>query len=80
MYVCLCNPFTDRDVKEHLETLCDCARVKDVYTACSGGEAMNCGSCACALKQMVDHHNNTRSINTISINLKKAVYNLEDAV
>lgn len=66
MYVCICNPFTETDVIDHLESHGQKTRVKDVYAACSGGEKMNCGSCSCDLKQMVDTHNNGLTIGEIS--------------
>ncbi len=72
MYVCLCNPFTDNDVNRHLSTTVGKTSVKEVYAACSGGEKMNCGNCACDLKQMVDGHNNTKTISQISQDMEKA--------
>ncbi len=66
MYICICNPFTDKDVKKHLNTHGEKTTVSKVYSACSGGEKMNCGNCACDLKSMVIHHNNAMTIETIS--------------
>lgn len=59
MYICLCNPFSDRQVREHLEKKSGTARVADVYHACSGGEKPNCCSCMKTLKEIVKSHNNT---------------------
>lgn len=59
MYVCLCNPFTDRDVKAALES--DALPRKtaaSVYKACSGGQKPCCGSCVCVIKDMVAGHKN----------------------
>ncbi len=71
MYVCICNPFTDKDVNAYLVTKTGKTNTKDVYTACSDGESMNCGTCACELKKMVDTHNNTQTIKALSDTLDK---------
>jgi len=72
MYVCICNPFTDKDVQKHLDTDTPHQRtkIKDVYKSCSGGEEMNCGTCACTLKKMVDTHNNAITISELSNQIK----------
>lgn len=58
MYVCLCNPFSDKKVSKHLEGQGDKkARVADVYSNCSGGETPNCCQCLETLKDMVKTHN-----------------------
>lgn len=64
MYVCLCNPFTDRDVKAALDTLCPGEKktAGAVYKACTGGQKPCCGSCVCVLKEMVANHNNAASL------------------
>ena len=66
MYICICNAFTDQDVQDHLDDLGQKTRTEDVYTACSGGGEMRCGSCQCDLKAIVDMHNNTMTIREIS--------------
>lgn len=71
MYICICNPFSDRDVRDFLDQTDNKVTLKTAYRACSGGEDMNCGSCACELKRMVDHHNNAITIGEISANLSK---------
>ncbi len=70
MYICLCNPFTDKDVQEHLGDTGK-TTVKEVYAACSGGESMNCCSCACEMKAIVDTHNNALTINALSDQMQK---------
>lgn len=72
MYVCLCNPFTDKDVAAHLSASGK-STIKSVYSACSGGEKMNCGNCACDLKSMVDTHNNTLTISDLSKKMDQAL-------
>lgn len=63
MYVCLCNPFTDRDVKAALEAPCAGKKTTaSVYKACSGGQKPCCGSCVCVLKEMVANHNNAATL------------------
>jgi len=71
MYICICNPFTDKDVTNHLGTSNTKTSVKQVYAACSGGEKMNCGTCACDLKSMVDQHNNALTIGHINNQMEK---------
>ena len=57
MYVCLCNPFTDRDVKAVLDDKSVTRKTAaTVYKACTGGAKPCCGSCVCVLKEMVANH------------------------
>jgi len=57
MYVCLCNPFTDKDVQRALESPEIRNTPAQIYKTCSGGKGPNCGSCMCFVKDMiVDHH------------------------
>ncbi len=78
MYVCICNPFTDHDVLDHLEGLEGTTRVRDVYAACSGGEDMNCGTCACALKSLVDDHNGRIVVCQMSAQLKVSAEKIKE--
>lgn len=73
MYVCICNPFTDKDVTKHLESHGQKTTVSRVYSACTEGEKMNCGNCACDLKTMVAHHNNALTIETLSDKMEKVI-------
>lgn len=61
MYVCLCHPFSDKKVKEHLSNTDGRATVSNVYGACSDGNKPECCSCLQSLKDMVKSHNRTRS-------------------
>ncbi|MGZ9097263.1 MAG: (2Fe-2S)-binding protein [Micavibrio sp.] len=65
MFVCSCNPFNDKAVKECLSKAGDgkSVRVADVYRACSGGAKPQCGSCLPTLKAMVTDHNNAAAVN-----------------
>lgn len=57
MYVCMCNPFTDKDVKTALSNPDIRNTPAQIYKCCSGGQSPNCGSCICMVKDMiVDHH------------------------
>lgn len=57
MYVCICNPFTDKDVKQALENPDVRNTPAQIYKCCSGGGRPNCGTCLCEIKDMiVDHH------------------------
>lgn len=59
MYICLCHPFSDKKVREHLSTTQGKATVSNVYGACSNGEKPECCSCLQSLKDMVKTHNRT---------------------
>lgn len=55
MYVCLCNPFTDKDVKDALDS--GAARTAgQVYKTCSGGQKPCCGTCLCMVRDIVKGH------------------------
>lgn len=56
MMVCLCHPFSDKKVKDHLENG-GCSKMSSVYSTCSGGEKPNCCTCLETLKDMVKTHN-----------------------
>lgn len=58
MYVCLCNPFTDKDVAAALKDSSVRKTPAQVYKACSGGEKPCCGTCLCVVRDMVANHNN----------------------
>lgn len=63
MYVCCCNPFSDKKVKECLDKAGDkSVRVAEIYRACSGGAKPQCGSCLPTLKNMVTEHNNAAAV------------------
>ncbi len=59
MFVCLCNPFNDTAVKEHLAAIPhEKTTARDIYNACSGRKKPNCGQCIRnKLNQMVKEHN-----------------------
>lgn len=59
MYVCICNAFNDKRVKEHLKSQNGAARVADVYHACSDGKSPQCCRCIQTLKDLVTAHNDT---------------------
>ena len=57
MYICLCNPFSDRDVQDYLKENPDCpATAGKVYRACSGGQSPQCCTCLQTLKDMLSEH------------------------
>ncbi len=57
MYVCLCNPFSDKDVTNALNNPDVRNTPAQIYKACSDGATPCCGSCVCVIKDMiVDHH------------------------
>lgn len=71
MYICICNPFTDKDVKKHLSSRATKTTPGKVYSACTNGEKVNCGNCTCELKSMVDHHNNALTIKELNGEMQK---------
>lgn len=56
MYICYCNPFTDKDLDKALEDKDIRKTASSVYKACSGGETPCCGSCICEVKERVKDH------------------------
>lgn len=62
MYICICNAFSDKKVKEHLDKSQGKARVGDVYRSCSGGENPNCCQCLETLKDIVKTHNRKQTV------------------
>lgn len=59
MYVCCCNPFSDKAVKAHFEENAKDRRatVSELYNACSGGAKPQCKTCLPTLAEMVKDHN-----------------------
>lgn len=61
MYICLCHPFSDRDVKKYLEDNAGKpASVSKVYRACTSGERPQCCTCIQTLKDMIASHGEAR--------------------
>jgi bacterioferritin-associated ferredoxin len=61
MMICLCNPFSDKKVREHLDKG-GCCKVSSVYSACSGGEKPQCCTCLATLKDMVKAHTGSTAV------------------
>lgn len=57
MLVCLCHPFSDKKVREHLAGKNDKCGMSEVYSACSEGNKPQCCTCLATLKDMVKSHN-----------------------
>lgn len=58
MMLCLCHPFSDRKVREHLGAKSGgTSTVAEVYRTCSGGNKPQCCTCLETLKDMVKAHN-----------------------
>jgi bacterioferritin-associated ferredoxin len=62
MFICMCNPFTDRDVSRYLAGMRGKVTVAGTYKACSGGESPQCGKCLCGLRDMVGDHNSRLTV------------------
>lgn len=69
MYVCSCNPFTDKDVKKALENPDVPNTLSCIYKACSGGKGPNCGSCLCMVKDMIVDHQSALGVKKIKEDL-----------
>lgn len=69
MYVCICNPFTDKDVKNALENPDVRNTPAQVYKCCSGGERPNCGNCLCEIKDMIVEYQSTIGVERLKENL-----------
>lgn len=57
MYLCTCNPFTDKNLDEHLSAQKGSVKVADAYKACTGGESPKCSACIPEITKMVQDHN-----------------------
>jgi bacterioferritin-associated ferredoxin len=57
MYICLCNPFTDKDLDGALENETVMKKTSHVYKACSGGEKPCCGTCICEINDRIKAYN-----------------------
>lgn len=79
MYICLCNPFTDKDVQSYLGACPGKASVSEVYKCCSGGENPNCCSCIATLKTIVRDHNNALTVQAMGAALTDASAEKETA-
>lgn len=53
MYVCMCNPFTDKDLNRVLNDSSIPKTPAQVYKAASNGETPQCGTCLCMIREMV---------------------------
>lgn len=56
MYICMCNPFTDKDVTKALENPDVKNTTAHIYKECSGGNGPSCGTCINAIKGMIVDH------------------------
>ncbi len=57
MYICVCNPFTDKDLDSALKDDTVKNNASAVYKACSGGEKPCCGTCICEIRERINAHN-----------------------
>ncbi|AEP10096.1 hypothetical protein [Micavibrio aeruginosavorus] len=63
MWVCLCNSFNDKAVKDAIQTfapdrMIERKDIRALYKLCSGGVDPNCGKCLrTVFVEMVDAHN-----------------------
>ena len=57
MYICMCNPFTDKELDEALQDDKVLKKTSKVYQACSGGEKPCCGTCICENNDRIKSHN-----------------------
>lgn len=57
MWICHCNPFTDKDLDDALKNEKVRKKTSDIYKACSGGEKPCCGTCICEVRDRVNKYN-----------------------
>lgn len=69
MYMCLCNPFTDKDVRKALESPDVRNTTAQVYKACSGGNRPECATCIHALQCMIVDHQSTLGVQKLKEDL-----------
>lgn len=66
MYICLCNPFSDKSVQNYLNNNNDKVTVSGVYKECSGGQSPQCRTCIDLIKDMVREHNRKVTVRHLS--------------
>lgn len=59
MMVCLCHPFSDKKIRQHLSCKSEGSTVSETYSACTEGEKPKCCTCLETVKEMVKAHNRT---------------------
>jgi bacterioferritin-associated ferredoxin len=69
MYVCICNPFTDKDVKSALSNPEIPNTTSQIYKCCSGGNSPNCGTCVNMLKCMIVDHQSALGVQKLKDDL-----------
>ena len=79
MYVCICNPFSDKSIAKYLDGQDKKVTVAAVYHECSGGEKPQCGTCLDMIKGLVREHNNKVTIDKIgAIPLNEEYWNQKE--
>ena len=73
MYVCMCNPFTDKDVKNALENPDICNTPAQIYKACAGGNGPNCGTCIHMVKDLIVDHQSTSALQKLIDDLPEVI-------
>lgn len=73
MYVCMCNPFTDKDVKCALADPEVRNTPAQIYKACSG-TGPNCGSCMCMIKDMIVDHQSAEGVRKIKEDMPEIAF------
>lgn len=72
MHVCLCRGIKTSDIIEELEArpAVSCIAsggvtlefAEEIHKNCSNGEGYRCGTCACAVKEIIDLHYNAPTL------------------
>lgn len=65
MYVCHCNPFSEKDAQTYLESKAgQTVTLRDIYKGCTGGAKPPCGiACIPRLTAMLEKHNRAIEVN-----------------
>jgi bacterioferritin-associated ferredoxin len=69
MYICICNPFSDKSVQRFLKDKNQKVTVASVYKECSGGEKPQCGTCLDTVKDLVREHNSKVTVDSLKTRL-----------
>lgn len=72
MYICMCNPFTDKDVKRALENPSTPNKTSTIYKEASDGQTPCCGTCICAIQDMIVDHQSAKGVQDIKDNIEPA--------
>jgi bacterioferritin-associated ferredoxin len=59
MFVCICNAFNEKRVKDVMAANPDMTKTKEIYGCCANGAEPPCGKCLPVIKDMLNKKHDT---------------------